>query len=37
MAFRVEIEPQAFEDLDKMADWIKAGSSFETAEKWFNG
>jgi len=37
MAFRVEIEPQAFEDLDEIADWIKAGSSFETAERWFNG
>lgn len=37
MAFRVEIEPQAFDDLDQMADWIKAGSSFEIAQKWFNG
>lgn len=37
MAFRVEIEPEALEDLDSIADYIKARSSFATAEKWFNG
>lgn len=37
MGFRVELEPQAFEDLDQIAGWVKAGSSFETAQKWFNG
>lgn len=37
MAFRVEIEPQAFDDLDQIANWIQLGSSFETAQKWFNG
>ncbi len=37
MAFQVEIEPQAFEDLDSIADYIKSRSSFATAEKWFNG
>ena len=36
MAFRVEIQPQAFDDLDAIAEYIKAGSSFATAEKWFN-
>ncbi len=33
MAFQVEIAPQAFEDLDSIADYIKARSSFATAEK----
>lgn len=37
MAFRVEIQPQAFEDLDSIADHIKSGSSFGAAESWFNG
>lgn len=37
MAFRVEIAPQALDDLDAIADYIKARSSFAVAEKWFNG
>ena len=37
MAFRVEIAPQAFEDLDGIADYLKEESSFAIAEKWFNG
>lgn len=37
MALRVEIQPQAYDDLDSIADYIKARSSFSTAEKWFNG
>jgi plasmid stabilization system protein ParE len=37
MAFRVEIAPQALEDLDEIADYIKAAVSFETAQVWFNG
>ena len=37
MAFRVEIQPQAFEDLDTIAAYIKARSSFATAQRWFNG
>ena len=37
MAFRVDIQPQALEDLDSIAEYIKARSSFATAEKWFNG
>ena len=37
MAFRVEIQPQAFEDLDTIAAYIKARSSFETAQRWFTG
>jgi plasmid stabilization system protein ParE len=37
MAFRVEIAPQAFDDLDSIADYIKERSSFAVAERWFNG
>jgi plasmid stabilization system protein ParE len=37
MAFRVEIEPQAFEDLDSIAGYIKTKSSFAVAGRWFNG
>jgi plasmid stabilization system protein ParE len=37
MAFRVEIQPQAFDDLDRLADYIKARGSLRAAEKWFNG
>jgi plasmid stabilization system protein ParE len=36
MAFRVEIAPQAFDDLDRLAAYITAESSFAVAEKWFN-
>ncbi len=36
MAFRVEISPRAFNDLDEIAEYIKQRSSFEQAEKWFN-
>ena len=36
MAFRVEIEPQAFEDLDSIAEYIKNESSLRVAEGWFN-
>jgi len=37
MAFHVEIQPQAYDDLDLIAGYIKDRSSFATAEKWFNG
>jgi plasmid stabilization system protein ParE len=37
MAFRVEISPRAFNDLDDIAQYIKQRGSFEQAEKWFNG
>jgi plasmid stabilization system protein ParE len=37
MAFRVEISPRAFNDLDEIADYIKQRGSFEQAENWFNG
>ncbi len=37
MAFRVEISPRAFNDLDEIARYIKRHSSFEQAEGWFNG
>src|SRR5438105_1920663 len=36
MAFRVEITPQAFEDLDSIAKYIKDKSSLTVAGKWFN-
>ena len=37
MAFRVELEPQAFADLDAIATYIRERSSFRQAERWFNG
>jgi len=37
MAFRVEISPRAFNDLDDIAHYIKQRGSFDQAEKWFNG
>jgi len=37
MAFRVEIEPRAFADLDAISGYIQQRGSFESAEKWFNG
>ena len=37
MAFSVEIEPQAIDDIDELASAIRRGSSFETARRWFNG
>ena len=36
MAFTVEIAPQAFDDLDSIAGYIQASSSFAVAERWFN-
>lgn len=36
MAFRVEILPQALDDLDAIASYIAAASSFDVAERWFN-
>jgi plasmid stabilization system protein ParE len=37
MAFRVEVSPRAFEDLDGIAAYIRRQGSFESAEVWFNG
>jgi plasmid stabilization system protein ParE len=37
MAFRVEISPQAFADLDEIARHIKQQGSVDLAEEWFNG
>jgi plasmid stabilization system protein ParE len=37
MAFRVEISPQAFADLDGISSYIRHRGSFESAERWFNG
>ena len=36
MDFRVEIQPQALDDLDTIGEHIKTRSSFTTSEKWFN-
>ncbi len=36
MAFRVEVAPRAFEDLDAIVAYIRAHGSFERAEQWFN-
>ena len=36
MGFRVEIQPQAFDDLDAIAGYIAAQSSHAIAERWFN-
>lgn len=36
MAFRVEIAPQAFDDLDRIAHYIIEQSSIVAAGKWFN-
>lgn len=35
MAFRIEIQPQAFDDLDAIADYILSRHSFEVAHGWF--
>lgn len=35
MAFRVEVAPQAFEDLDAIVENIKTHGSRESANRWF--
>src|SRR5258708_18448190 len=37
MAFRVEVAPQAFADLNAISKYIKDRTSFEMSELWFNG
>jgi plasmid stabilization system protein ParE len=37
MAFRVEISPEALENLDEIAAHIQQHGSFESAQRWFNG
>ena len=37
MAFRVEISPEAFENLDTIAAYIQERGSFESAKRWFDG
>ena len=37
MAFHVDVQPQAFDDLDLIVEYIKERSSFAIAEKWVNG
>jgi len=36
MAFRVEISPEALENLDTIATHIQQRGSFENAERWFD-
>jgi plasmid stabilization system protein ParE len=36
MAFRVEVSPEAFGDLDAIAAYIRRRGSYESAERWFN-
>ncbi len=35
MAFRVEISPEAFADLDRIDTYIEVRGTFEIAERWF--
>jgi len=37
MAFRIEVEPQAFEDLDTITAYIVEQSRVEVGESWFRG
>ena len=37
MAFRVELSPRAFDDLDSIAAHIRERDAFESAQEWFNG
>jgi plasmid stabilization system protein ParE len=37
MAFRVEISPEALENLDTIATHIQQHGSFESAQRWLNG
>jgi hypothetical protein len=37
MAFRVEVAPQAFEDLDAISTFIKEQGNFVVGERWFRG
>jgi hypothetical protein len=37
MAFRVEMAPQASEDLDAISANTRKGSTFENAKRWFKG
>lgn len=36
MAFRVDLAPQAIDDLDRIAEHIEQEAGFAAAEKWFN-
>lgn len=37
MAFRVEISPEAFGDLDRISSYIQEKATAAIAERWFNG
>lgn len=37
MAFRVEISPEAFGDLDRITSYIQEKATTATAERWLNG
>lgn len=36
MAFRVEISPEAFSDLDRICSYLQENASAATAERWFD-
>ena len=36
MAFRVEISPEAFRDLDSISSYIQEKATTEIAQRWFN-
>jgi plasmid stabilization system protein ParE len=36
MAFRVEISPEAFDDLEAISTYIEERATFRIAERWFN-
>lgn len=37
MAFRVEVAPQALDDLDGISDHLTLAAGFAVAQRWFNG
>jgi hypothetical protein len=37
MAFRVEISPRPFDDLNEITLYIRQQGGFQRAEEWFNG
>jgi plasmid stabilization system protein ParE len=37
MAFRVEISPEAFENIDLISSYIREQATSVIAERWFNG
>ena len=37
MAFRVEVQPRAYADLDAVTGYIELSGGFEMARRWFSG